>query len=114
MNSLLNLQKEKLNLENYQNFFYTGVASVGDKEQQFEFIFDTGSTLIFVNSIYCADKGCLKGNKYDSDKSLNHEDLLQDSEVTFGSGTLKGAVGKDTFYIGNLEIPGMKFLEITS
>jgi hypothetical protein len=27
---------------------------------------------------------------------------------------LKGAIGRDTFYIADLEIPQMKFLEITS
>ena len=106
--------KETVDLENHFNLFYTGKVGVGSREQEFEFIFDTGSTNIFVNSVYCGDIGCLKSNKYDSDRSETHVDLLEDSYVVFGSGTLEGALGMDTFFVGEVEIPQMKFMEITS
>jgi hypothetical protein len=94
--------------------FYTGQLAVGNKSKVFDVIFDTGSTLIFINSVFCDDIGCNKGEMYDSDESETHIDLLYDHQVTFGSGTLRGAIGRDTFFIGDsIVIPNMRFLEIT-
>ncbi len=79
--------------------YYTGELSIGTKNNTFNLIFDTGSTLIFVNSIYCDDLGCLKGHNYDQTKSPTYVDLLSEVEVSFGSGILKGSMGQDTFYL---------------
>ena len=46
---------------NHQNVFYTGPVGVGNANRNFECIFDTGSSLIFINSVYCPDIGCQKG-----------------------------------------------------
>lgn len=33
--------------------FFTGEVSVGDSDTSFEIIFDTGSSLTFINSVHC-------------------------------------------------------------
>ena len=38
---------------------------------------------------------------------------MTELKVEFGSGTLTGVMSKDTFFIGNAEIPETEFLEIT-
>ena len=50
---------------------------------------------------------------YDAKKSKSHKDLLSDVSVEFGSGTLYGAMGSDTFYISDLAVENMKFLAVT-
>lgn len=40
-------------LLNHQNTFFTGEVSVGDADTSFEIIFDTGSSLTFINSVNC-------------------------------------------------------------
>ncbi len=55
-------KKGKISLKNHFNSFYTGNLSVGYLEKQYNMIFDTGSSIIFVNSVKCNDIGCVKGN----------------------------------------------------
>ncbi len=38
-------------MKNHNNIFYTGQVAVGDPDLIFDVIFDTGSTMIFINSI---------------------------------------------------------------
>lgn len=46
---------------------------MGDKEDLFNIIFDTGSSLTFINSVNCDDNGCSRGTQYDSNDSDTHE-----------------------------------------
>jgi hypothetical protein len=47
----------KLPLLNHMNTFFTGQISVGDPDLKFDIIFDTGSSLTFINSVKCDDTG---------------------------------------------------------
>lgn len=42
---------KSVGLLNHSNTFYTGKIQVGTKDQWFRMIFDSGSTLIFLNSV---------------------------------------------------------------
>ena len=64
-----------LPLLNHKNTFFTGQISVGDKEDVFDVIFDTGSSLTFITSSHCKDVGCKNANQYNSKESDTHADL---------------------------------------
>lgn len=49
-------------------------------------IFDSGSTLIFLNSVQCEDIGCVRGNQFDPSESPTFKDVDLEVEVEFGSG----------------------------
>lgn len=52
----------KVDMVNNRNTFYTGNIGVANQDSNYKMIFDTGSTLIFLNSVLCEDIGCLRGN----------------------------------------------------
>lgn len=56
--------RDKLFMLNHGNTFYTGMIGVADDDPEYRMIFDTGSTLIFLNSVKCKDLGCIRGNQY--------------------------------------------------
>lgn len=45
----------------------------------FDVIFDTGSSLTFITSAHCHDRGCKRANRYSSAESDTHESM--DAEV---------------------------------
>ena len=51
---------QKISLHNFKNTMYTGNIGVGDPDNLFEVIFDTGSANIWINSARCTDPGCVK------------------------------------------------------
>jgi len=53
------------------------------------------------------------GSKYDSELSPTHIDTLKNYDTAFGSGVLTGAVSRDNFKVGDLEINNVEFVEIT-
>ena len=67
-----------LPLLNHKNTFFTGQISVGDQEDVFEVIFDTGSSLTFITSAHCQARGCKNANQYNSKESDTHQDLESD------------------------------------
>ncbi|EGR31334.1 hypothetical protein IMG5_112710 [Ichthyophthirius multifiliis] len=76
-------------------------------------IFDTGSALIFVNSVKCQDIGCKRGNQYDFKKSKTYKPTEYEYEVQYGSGNLIGDYSKDSFFVEKQEIKNVDFVEIT-
>lgn len=76
-------------------------------------IFDSGSTLIFLNSVECTDIGCQRGNQYNSKLSKTFKDVDVGVEVEFGSGILRGEMGIDNFYLNDMVVKKVEFMEIT-
>jgi len=47
-----------IKLDNFLDTQYTGVLSVGNSDNKLNVVFDTGSTLLWVNSVRCKDPEC--------------------------------------------------------
>ncbi|KAL4475464.1 hypothetical protein ABPG72_013288 [Tetrahymena utriculariae] len=103
---------KNVGLQNHGNTFYTGKIQVGNRNQYYKMIFDSGSTLIFLNSVQCDSIGCVRGNQYDSEASPTFKDVDLEVKVEFGSGILTGEMGIDTFFIGDMAVQKVEFMEI--
>ncbi|EGR29114.1 hypothetical protein IMG5_162980 [Ichthyophthirius multifiliis] len=101
-----------ISLTNIKNSQYTGQISIGDPQNVFSVIYDTGSANVWINSKICKDQGCKKRKQYDHDRSENYERENLHLDVEFGTGELKGEFSQDTFYFGGIQIDKQDFIEI--
>ncbi|EGR30870.1 hypothetical protein IMG5_122010 [Ichthyophthirius multifiliis] len=101
-----------LKLFNFQNVQYTGPLSIGDPDNTFEVIYDTGSANIWIDSKQCSDIGCRNRKQYDHQKSSNYHAINLQLDVQFGTGELIGNFSQDTVYFGGVEIEKQDFIEI--
>lgn len=99
----------KTTLYNFKNSQYYVKIEIGNPPQQFNVIFDTGSSNLWVPSVLCDTMGCLEHKRFDHSFSntFNHytiEDKIPMFSITYGTGEIKGELIKDTVRIGGLEI----------
>eukprot|EP00656_Telonema_subtile_P027147 TRINITY_DN2916_c0_g1_i1.p2 TRINITY_DN2916_c0_g1~~TRINITY_DN2916_c0_g1_i1.p2 ORF type:complete len:370 (+),score=118.06 TRINITY_DN2916_c0_g1_i1:129-1238(+) len=96
----------------FQNAQYYGPISIGTPPQQFNVIFDTGSSNLWVPS----KTGFMPLNfhhKYDNTKSSTYTKNGTDFSIRYGSGSLTGFVSSDTVTLGSSVLPNTLFAEAT-
>lgn len=87
---------------------------MGNEDNVFDVIFDTGSSNFWINSKKCTDYGCQNHKQYDGSVSDNHKSLGFGLEVQFGTGALTGEINEDLVYLGGIPIKDQDFAEIVS
>ncbi|SOS80917.1 plasmepsin II [Plasmodium sp. gorilla clade G1] len=107
----LGSSNDNIELVDFQNIMFYGDAEVGDNQQPFTFILDTGSANLWVPSVKCTTAGCLTKHLYDSSKSRTYEKDGTKVEMNYVSGTVSGFFSKDLVTVGNLSLP-YKFIEV--
>ena len=77
-------------------------------------IFDTGSALTWVPGKECQDLGCTNHPQYDAliSESGNGKHMAH-FMVKYGSGQVKGVVGKDDMSVGGVTLPQAMFGQVT-
>jgi cathepsin D len=112
---LANAEIDEL-LKNYMDAQYYGVISIGSPPQNFSVIFDTGSSNLWVPSKKCPiyDIPCLLHHKYDSTKSSSYKEDGRKMEITYGTGSMKGFVSKDTVCVAGICVTEQEFTEAIS
>jgi len=100
---------------NYYDTQFYGDIHIGEPEQPFKVIFDTGSSKLWVPSSKCRHpfNDCRRKKKYNAKNSSTYkkdgkEFLVQYSNIT----SAKGFFSQDTVHFGNLPIRNQKFAEI--
>uniref|UniRef100_A0A8D0VAT7 Peptidase A1 domain-containing protein n=1 Tax=Sus scrofa TaxID=9823 RepID=A0A8D0VAT7_PIG len=88
---------------------YVGNISIGTPPQQFSVIFDTGSSDLWVPSIYCQSRACNTHRVFDPFKSTTFRYSGVPIELEYASGMMSGYLGYDTVRISNLIIMGQEF-----
>uniref|UniRef100_A0A8D1BVK0 Peptidase A1 domain-containing protein n=1 Tax=Sus scrofa TaxID=9823 RepID=A0A8D1BVK0_PIG len=96
-------------LRNYFDMAYVGNISIGTPPQQFSVIFDTGSSDLWVPSIYCQSRACNTHRVFDPFKSTTFRYSGVPIELEYASGMMSGYLGYDTVRISNLIIMGQEF-----
>jgi hypothetical protein len=99
-------------INDYMNSQYYGEISLGTPSQKFQVIFDTGSSDLWVASKKC-DSSCGRHAKYDSTKSSSYVKNGTDFNILYGSGPVSGYMSIDKHNVGELEISGQDFAEVT-
>jgi len=104
----------KIHLTDISNSQYVGQIGVGSPVQNFDVIFDTGSSNLWINSVDCQDKACQIHRRFDNGKSSTHKKLDLSMDVQFGTGKIEGRLASDTFTLGPVKVQDQVFGEITS
>jgi len=98
-------------VNDFENAQYYGPISVGNPEQQFNVIFDTGSSNLWLPSASCTN--CAFHPRYDHTKSSSYVANGTVFKIQYGSGPVSGFLSQDTVTWSNLPVKGQSFAEIT-
>lgn len=92
---------------------YVGRVGIGTPPQMMSVILDTGSSNLWVTSSLCSSVECHSHAALTGTASSTYRRLGNDLQVRFGTGEIEGFISEDTFTIGDMQIPGQAFGEIT-
>ncbi|XP_038675205.1 pepsin A-like [Scyliorhinus canicula] len=99
---------------NYLDLSYYGTISIGNPPQSFTVIFDTGSSNLWVPSIYCNAASCTKHRRFYPNRSSTYSTHNQRVSIQYGTGAMNGILGYDTVRIANMAIRNQEFGLATS
>ncbi|XP_061855699.1 pepsin A-5 [Colius striatus] len=96
-------------LENYLDDEYFGTISIGTPGQDFTVIFDTGSSNLWVPSIYCSSVSCTNHKRFNPEKSSTFVSTNDTVEIAYGTGSMTGILGYDTVAVSGLDVTNQIF-----
>ncbi|KFQ37704.1 Pepsin A, partial [Mesitornis unicolor] len=91
-------------LENYLDDEYYGTIYIGTPPQEFTVVFDTGSSNLWVPSVYCSSKACnvhKRFNPVDSSTFIGTNETLY---IAYGTGSMTGVLGYDTVSVAGIDV----------
>lgn len=101
-------------LINYLNAQYYGEIGLGEPEQLFKVIFDTGSSNLWVPSKKCWSPACFLHSNYDSSSSAAYKPDGRPLAIQYGTGSMKGFLSADSLSLAGVTITNQTFGEATS
>ncbi|XP_072419849.1 gastricsin-like [Chiloscyllium punctatum] len=96
-------------LVNFMDNFYYGSITIGNPPQSFTVLFDTGSSNLWVPSIFCSSPACENHPRYNPRQSSTFSTNRQSFGIAYGSGSLTGFFGFDTVNVAGISIPQQEF-----
>ncbi|KAM8795711.1 gastricsin [Eudromia elegans] len=96
-------------LANSLDMSYFGEISIGTPPQSFLVLFDTGSSNLWVPSVYCQSESCTSHTMFNPSESSTYSTQDQYFSIQYGSGSLSGIFGYDTVTIQSLSITNQEF-----
>ncbi|XP_049620881.1 gastricsin [Suncus etruscus] len=93
----------------YMDASYFGEISIGTPPQNFLVLFDTGSSNLWVPSVYCQSQACTGHARFNPNKSSTYSTNGQTFSLQYGSGSLTGFFGYDTMTVQNIQVPHQEF-----
>ncbi|NXE50300.1 PEPE protein, partial [Casuarius casuarius] len=82
---------------------YYGTIAIGTPPQEFTVVFDTGSSNLWVPSVYCSSAACKNHKKFNPAKSDTFQSISETLSIQYGTGSMKGVVGSDVVTVASLE-----------
>ncbi|XP_066497150.1 gastricsin-like isoform X2 [Hoplias malabaricus] len=96
------------NLINQYDMAYFGKIGIGTPPQYFYVHFDTGSTTLWVNSVFCKSTACSYHHLFNPGKSSTYYSNQQPFSIHYGTGSVVGTIGYDTVTMGELSVTNQK------
>uniref|UniRef100_A0A8C3XGF4 cathepsin E n=1 Tax=Cyanoderma ruficeps TaxID=181631 RepID=A0A8C3XGF4_9PASS len=106
-------------LINYLDMEYFGQISIGTPPQNFTVVFDTGSSNLWVPSVYCVSKACAKHSRFHPTQSSTYKVIGTPFSIQYGTGSMTGIIGSDQVAVSDVWVqfaesisePGKAFLD---
>ncbi|NWU99672.1 CATE protein, partial [Upupa epops] len=89
-------------LVNYLDMEYFGQISIGTPPQNFTVVFDTGSSNLWVPSVYCISKACTQHSRFQPAQSSTYQLIGTPFSIQYGTGSLTGIIGSDQVVVSPL------------
>ncbi|XP_062396467.1 pepsin A-like [Sardina pilchardus] len=107
-------QTQRLNgietMTNDADIDYYGIISLGTPPQSFRVIFDTGSSNLWVPSVYCTSSpACKNHRKFNPDASSTFNSTTKPIQIQYGTGSMTGILGYDTLEVGGITVSNQIF-----
>ncbi|NXV37211.1 PEPA protein, partial [Rissa tridactyla] len=96
-------------LQNYLDNEYFGTISIGTPAQEFTVVFDTGSSNLWVPSVYCSSPACSNHNRFNPAESSTFISTNESLYIAYGTGSMSGVLGYDTVTVANIEVLNQMF-----
>uniref|UniRef100_A0A2K6T5U9 Gastricsin n=1 Tax=Saimiri boliviensis boliviensis TaxID=39432 RepID=A0A2K6T5U9_SAIBB len=93
----------------YMDAAYFGEISIGTPPQNFLVLFDTGSSNLWVPSVYCQSQACTSHSRFNPSASSTYSSNGQTFSLQYGSGSLTGLFGYDTLTVQSIQVPNQEF-----
>uniref|UniRef100_A0A8D2B8Y7 Gastricsin n=1 Tax=Sciurus vulgaris TaxID=55149 RepID=A0A8D2B8Y7_SCIVU len=93
----------------YMDAAYFGEISIGTPPQKFLVLFDTGSSNLWVPSVYCQSLACTTHPRFNPSQSSTFSTNGQTFSLQYGSGSLTGFFGYDTLTVESIQVPNQEF-----
>ncbi|NP_001166470.1 gastricsin preproprotein [Cavia porcellus] len=93
----------------YMDAAYFGQISLGTPPQSFQVLFDTGSSNLWVPSVYCSSLACTTHTRFNPRDSSTYVATDQSFSLEYGTGSLTGVFGYDTMTIQDIQVPKQEF-----
>ncbi|KAG9273017.1 gastricsin [Astyanax mexicanus] len=95
-------------MTNYADSSYYGVISVGTPPQSFQVLFDTGSSNLWVDSVYCSTQACTTHTQFNPSDSSTYQSTSTTFYLPYGAGSLDGVFGYDTVTVSGVTVTGQE------
>ena len=104
----------RVGLTNYREMQYYGPLYLGSRRQELKFIYDTGSSWLWVPKTNC--DGCPTNKRYDTTKSVTYNETSDLYELFYGKGHVVGNLAYDRVALMRMEVKSvnMKMLTISA
>ncbi|XP_068945336.1 chymosin-like [Petaurus breviceps papuanus] len=96
-------------LTNFLDSQYFGKIHIGTPPQEFTVVFDTGSSNLWVPSVYCNSAACRNHNRFSPSKSSTFRGTDEPLSIQYGTGSMQGVLGYDTVIVSNIVDPDQIF-----
>ncbi|NXO52113.1 PEPA protein, partial [Aramus guarauna] len=83
---------------------YFGTISIGTPAQEFTVVFDTGSSNLWVPSVYCSSLACSNHNRFNPAESSTFVSTNDSLSIAYGTGSMTGVLGYDTVDVAGIKI----------
>ncbi|XP_042321058.1 pepsin B-like [Sceloporus undulatus] len=96
-------------ITNYLNSYYFGEISIGTPPQNFLVVMDSGSSNLWVPSVYCNTAACGNHNRFNPSASSTYSNSGQTYTLYYGAGDLTVLLGYDTVQVQNIVVTNQEF-----
>ncbi|XP_022597286.1 pepsin A-like [Seriola dumerili] len=96
-------------MTNDADLSYYGVISIGTPPQSFSVIFDTGSSNLWIPSVYCSSQACQNHKKFNPQQSSTFKWGSQPLSIQYGTGSMTGRLASDIVEVGGITVSNQVF-----